>query len=169
MLSRVTNCRYLIPAAAVMRAEPGRAWSGGTGTPPGSAVPADTTTTADTVTADMTTTAESSTTAAPETATAPETTSTTTPGASSVGQEPGTARSVRTEADHEIDDHFRHIVCVLCYPEFEGTRRAPHDAVCICGKRLRAGDAPGPATAPQCILCNELVDHHFSVAHADDD
>ena len=68
VLSRVTNCRYVIPAAAVMRAEPGRARSGGTGTPPGSAVPADTTT-ADLVTADMTTTTESSTTAAPETAT----------------------------------------------------------------------------------------------------
>jgi hypothetical protein len=135
VLNRVTDCRIVIPAATVMRAEPRRAGSV-TEAPPGSA-------------------------AAPET--------TVTPGTSSVGQEPGTARSIRTEADHEIDDHFRHIICVLCYPEFKGTRRAPHDAVCICGKRLREGDAPGPSTAPQCILCNELFDHHFSVAHSEDD
>lgn len=109
---------------------------------------------------------------ASDTATAPTPTTdpatTITPGTSSVGQEPGTARSVRSEADHEIDDHFRHIVCVLCNPAFEGTRQAPHDATCICGKRVREGDAPGPASAPQCILCNELIDHHFTVAHADD-
>lgn len=136
VLNRATNCRYVIPAATVMRAGPGLAGPAETAAPPGS-----------------TTTPES----------------TTTPGASSVGREPGAARSVRTEADHEIDDHFRHIVCVLCNPAFEGTRQAPHDTVCICGKRLRKGDAPGPATAPQCILCNELVEHHFSVAHADED
>ena len=64
---------------------------------------------------------------------------------------------------------FRHIVCVLCYPEFVGTRQAPHDAVCICGKRVRAGDAPGPSTAPQCILCNEMLGGHFAVAHSGQD
>lgn len=110
--------------------------------------------------------------AAPGTVTAPtpttESDSATIPGTSSVGQEPGTARSVRSEADEKIDDNFRHIVCVLCNPAFEGTRKAPHDAVCICGKRVRKGDAPGPTTAPQCILCNELIDHHFTVAHADE-
>jgi hypothetical protein len=95
--------------------------------------------------------------------------STTTPGTSSVGQAPGTARSVRTaETDQEIDDHFRHIICVLCYPEFEGTRQAPHDAVCICGKRLAKGASPAPVAAPQCILCNEMYDHHFAVAHGKD-
>lgn len=107
--------------------------------------------------------------ASPETSAPTETESTTTPGASSVGQAPGAVRSVqRTEAEREIDEHFRHIVCVLCHPEFEGTRVAPHDAVCICGKRLLKGDKPGPASAPQCILCNEMWDHHLSVAHGRD-
>lgn len=83
-------------------------------------------------------------------------------------REPGFARSLKEQSDAEIDNNFRHIVCVLCYPAFRGTRQAPQDAVCICGKRLRAGDNPAPASAPQCILCNELADNHFAVAHDDD-
>ena len=85
------------------------------------------------------------------------------------GQQQGFARAVREQSEAEIDEHFRHIVCVLCYPEFVGTRQAPHDAVCICGKRVRAGDAPGPSTAPQCILCNEMLGGHFAVAHSGQD
>lgn len=69
------------------------------------------------------------------------------------------------ESGEAADDHLRHIVCVVCYPAFRGAEWAPHDAVCICGKLLRKGDRPGGADAPECILCNELRDHHYATLH----
>ncbi len=71
------------------------------------------------------------------------------------------------EREHEesIADNFRHIVCFLCYPEFASSRVAPHDAECVCGKPLRAGDSPGPSTAPECVLCNEMAEGHYRAAH----
>ena len=77
-----------------------------------------------------------------------------------------------TEADpiHDdedaIADHFRHIVCFLCYPAFATTHVAPHDAECICGKPVKTGDAPAPETAPECVLCNEMADGHYRKVHS---
>lgn len=62
-------------------------------------------------------------------------------------------------------DRLQHIVCMLCYPAFDQALRAPHDAVCLCGKQLRKGDMRGARDAPQCILCNELRDHHYTTVH----
>jgi hypothetical protein len=70
--------------------------------------------------------------------------------------------------EDDFGDNLRHIVCVLCYPAFRGTRQAPHDAVCVCGKPLRAGDIPNPSTSAQCILCDELWDHHCDTLHPDE-
>jgi hypothetical protein len=80
--------------------------------------------------------------------------------------EPGIDPDVRQEWDRSIEDNFRHIVCYLCYPEFASRRVAPHDAECICGKQLRAGQSAGPASAPECILCNEMANPHYRSAHA---
>lgn len=71
----------------------------------------------------------------------------------------------RRRNEDSIADNFRHIVCFLCYPAFATTRIAPHDAECICGKPVRAGDVPGPSTAPQCVLCNEMAEGHRRSAH----
>lgn len=65
-----------------------------------------------------------------------------------------------------IADHFRHIVCYLCYPAFATTRVAPHDANCICGKPVKAGDSPGPENAPECVLCSEMADGHYRKVHS---
>lgn len=70
--------------------------------------------------------------------------------------------------EHDSRDNLRHIVCVLCYPRFRGTQAAPHDAFCVCGKPLRTGDVPNPPTSAQCILCDELWDHHCDVVHPGD-
>jgi hypothetical protein len=70
------------------------------------------------------------------------------------------------EDEDAIADHFRHIVCFLCYPAFATQRAAPHDASCICGKPVKAGDSPGPDSAPECILCNEMADGHYRKAHS---
>jgi hypothetical protein len=83
----------------------------------------------------------------------------------------GPATTTRTRpdvADSEGDaaDHLRHIICVDCYPAFQGSLEAPHDAVCICGKPVLKGDKPKPSRAPQCILCNELRDHHSATLHS---
>jgi len=63
-------------------------------------------------------------------------------------------------------DHLRHIICTTCFPAFVGTRDAPQDALCICGKPILKGDTAGPSTAQQCIVCDELADHHFETMHA---
>ena len=73
---------------------------------------------------------------------------------------------VRQEYDRAIEDNFRHIVCFRCYPAFAATRVAPHDAECICGKPVRTGQSPGPVSAPECALCNEMADAHYRSAHA---
>ncbi|HEX4102688.1 MAG TPA: hypothetical protein VHY21_19445, partial [Pseudonocardiaceae bacterium] len=79
---------------------------------------------------------------------------------------PPSPRAART--NRRDDDHLRHIVCITCYPAFAGTREAPHDAVCICGKLIQKGDAASPNTAPHCIMCDELREHHLATVHRDD-
>ncbi|HWG22508.1 hypothetical protein [Actinospica sp.] len=78
-----------------------------------------------------------------------------------------TAAELRQKHEESIADNFRHIVCFLCYPAFATTRVAPHDAECICGKPVRTGDIPGPSTAPECVLCNEMAEGHRSATHAE--
>lgn len=63
-------------------------------------------------------------------------------------------------------DRLRHIICVRCFPAFDGAREAPQDAVCICGKPVRAGDRRPPGGAMECILCNELRGHHNRERHS---
>jgi hypothetical protein len=77
-----------------------------------------------------------------------------------------TDTDARLDDDDAIADHFRHIVCFLCYPAFATSRVAPHDAECICGKPVKAGDSPGPPNAPECVLCNEMADGHYRKAHS---
>jgi hypothetical protein len=76
------------------------------------------------------------------------------------------AAELRRKHEASIEDNFRHIVCFLCYPAFATARVAPHDAECICGKPVLAGDVAGPSTAPECILCNETAEAHYRAAHA---
>jgi len=83
------------------------------------------------------------------------------------GETAPTSRPVLADTDDEGGDHLRHIVCMICYPAFDQALEAPHDAVCLCGKRLLKGDKRGAGDAAQCILCNELRDHHYATAHAD--
>jgi len=78
-----------------------------------------------------------------------------------------TATELRRRHEDSIDDNFRHIVCFICFPDFATTRVAPHDAECICGKPVRAGDIPGPSTAPECVLCNEMAQDHRRSAHSE--
>lgn len=78
-----------------------------------------------------------------------------------------TAAELRRRHEDSIDDNFRHIVCFLCFPAFAATRVAPHDAECICGKPVRAGDVPAPSTAPECVLCNEMAQAHRRSAHSE--
>ncbi|MEY9877590.1 hypothetical protein ABH931_007114 [Streptacidiphilus sp. MAP12-33] len=63
-------------------------------------------------------------------------------------------------------DRLRHIICVRCYPAFDGARVAPQDAVCICGKPVRAGDRRPEGGAMPCVVCDELRGHHDSERHA---
>lgn len=77
-----------------------------------------------------------------------------------------TDAELRRQHEASIADNFRHIVCFLCYPAFATTRVAPHDAECICGKPVRAGDVPGPGTAPECVLCNEMTQGHHDAVHS---
>ena len=79
-----------------------------------------------------------------------------------------TVRPVPGDTKKEDGDRLQHIVCMICYPAFEQALQAPHDAVCICGKQLRKGDMRGARDAPQCIICNELRDHHYATVHAGD-
>jgi hypothetical protein len=78
----------------------------------------------------------------------------------------GTTAEPQRQHEDSIADNFRHIVCFLCYPAFATVRAAPHDAQCICGKPLKAGDTPGPATAPQCVVCDEMAEGHRRSAHS---
>ncbi|MBR7825576.1 hypothetical protein KDK95_04605 [Actinospica sp. MGRD01-02] len=77
------------------------------------------------------------------------------------GTKPDRSRSRSDSAD----DGLRHIICFLCYPAFETQPVAPHDAQCICGKRVKKGDAPASRAAPQCILCDELAEGHYRRLH----
>ena len=77
-----------------------------------------------------------------------------------------TSAEPQRQYEDSIEDNFRHIVCFLCHPEFATVRAAPHDAECICGKQLKAGDSPGPAAAPQCVLCDEMAQGHRRSAHS---
>ena len=88
-----------------------------------------------------------------------------TPTAVGRGAAAPTAEPAPADIDGEGDDRLRHIVCMLCYPAFEQAPEAPHDAVCLCGKHIKKGDRRTPSDAPQCILCNELRDHHYTTAH----
>ena len=94
------------------------------------------------------------------------------PNTDTVTPGPETVRDERTEAElrraHEdaIADNFLHIVCFLCFPAFATKSVAPHDAECICGKPVRAGDTPGPTTAPSCVLCTEMAEGHYRKVHA---
>ena len=83
-----------------------------------------------------------------------------------VDEEDQTVSEVRRQHEESIAGNFRHIVCFLCYPAFATTRVAPHDAECICGKPVKTGDVPGPSTAPECVLCNEMAEGHRRSAHA---
>ena len=80
---------------------------------------------------------------------------------------PGTGPLDAVEADSRADhdDHLRHIICMTCNPAFDGAREAPHDAVCVCGKRIRKGERRNPARAAHCILCDDLWPHHNATAH----
>lgn len=77
-----------------------------------------------------------------------------------------TVSPVPDDTKGDDSDHLQHIVCMICYPAFDQALRAPHDAVCICGKQLRKGDMRGARDAPQCILCNELRDYHYATEHS---
>lgn len=70
---------------------------------------------------------------------------------------------IRTDPG-EQGDHLRHIICITCYPAFDGAREAPHDAVCVCGKRIHQGDRRNP-TGAHCVLCDELWRYHNDTAH----
>jgi hypothetical protein len=77
-----------------------------------------------------------------------------------------TAADLRREREEAIADNFLHIVCFLCYPAFAEKSVAPHDAECICGKPVHAGDTPGPLSAPSCVLCTEMAEGHYRKVHA---
>jgi hypothetical protein len=77
----------------------------------------------------------------------------------------GPLETLEAETRDHQDDHLRHIICIACYPAFDGTREAPQDAVCVCGKQIRKGDRRNPAATAHCILCDELWQHHTSTAH----
>ena len=76
------------------------------------------------------------------------------------------------EADLERDrepadvDQLRHIVCLLCHPDFATDPVAHYDVECICGKPLHPGETAGPDTAPACVVCTELADGHYRRKHA---
>ena len=74
-------------------------------------------------------------------------------------EQPATAAAA-AEAEADVSDHLRHIICVVCHPAFDGALEAPHDAACICGRPVRKGDRRNPTDTAQCILCNELWNHH---------
>ncbi|HWG22575.1 hypothetical protein [Actinospica sp.] len=87
--------------------------------------------------------------------------------------DPGTILDDETEAElrreeevEAISDNFRHIICFLCYPAFEAQAVAPHDAQCICGKPVHAGEVQAPESAPECVLCYEMADGHYRKKHA---
>jgi hypothetical protein len=93
-------------------------------------------------------------------------------------REPTAARSSQTatapvtdpDAADVVDDagdNLSHIICFLCYPAFDGSREAPHDAFCVCGKPVRKGETPRSNAAAHCILCNELWNHHLATVHPD--
>ena len=63
-------------------------------------------------------------------------------------------------------DRLRHIICVRCFPAFDGTREAPHDAVCICGKPVRAGEQRPTGNTMDCVMCNESRGHHDRERHS---
>lgn len=71
-----------------------------------------------------------------------------------------------SDDEDAIEEHFRHIVCYLCYPAFATSHVAPHDAECICGKKVKAGDSPAPNSAPECVLCSEMADGHYRKKHS---
>jgi hypothetical protein len=77
----------------------------------------------------------------------------------------GPLETLEAETQDNRDDHLRHIICVTCYPAFDGAPEAPQDAVCVCGKRIRRGDKRKPAGTAHCILCDELWAHHSESAH----
>ncbi len=83
-------------------------------------------------------------------------------------KEPAPTRAAVTDAVRSTGDgaRLRHIICVRCFPSFDGASEAPHDAVCICGKPVRAGDRRPEGSAMPCVVCNELRGHHESERHA---
>jgi hypothetical protein len=70
------------------------------------------------------------------------------------------------DAKSKGDDRLRHIICIVCYPAFDGALEAPHDAECVCGRPVRAGDRRNPAATAQCVLCDGLWAHHAATVHA---
>jgi hypothetical protein len=72
----------------------------------------------------------------------------------------------REEEVEAISDNFRHIICLVCYPAFAEQKVAPHDAQCICGKPVHAGELQAPESAPECVLCHEMADGHYRKKHA---
>jgi hypothetical protein len=87
-----------------------------------------------------------------------------TPSTREVGK---TADSTReAEKTDSARDRFGHLVCFLCYPAFDGALKAPHDAVCLCGKPIRRGEAPGKPGAELCVVCSKLWLDHRALTHA---
>jgi hypothetical protein len=78
---------------------------------------------------------------------------------------PGPRETVEAELQEDDGEHLRHILCTTCYPAFEGAREAPQDAVCVCGKRIRAGDRRNSRGNAHCVLCDGLWPHHNATAH----
>jgi len=90
--------------------------------------------------------------------------------------ETGAAAGAATEADTvrapDVDkvadssgDRLSHLVCFLCYPAFDGALKAPHDALCLCGKPVHRGEMPGKPGAPPCVVCDELWVDHRALTH----
>ncbi|WP_152626234.1 hypothetical protein [Streptacidiphilus carbonis] len=85
---------------------------------------------------------------------------------STAAADPTTAAAAKPEASTGDGDQLRHIICVRCFPAFDGVLRAPHDAVCICGKPVRMGERRPGGDVMHCILCDELRDYHNREKHS---
>jgi hypothetical protein len=86
--------------------------------------------------------------------------------------ETGAASEAEAANAPEVDklansgDRLGHLVCFLCYPAFDGALKAPHDAVCLCGKPVRRGETPGSPGAQLCVVCGELWLDHRALMHS---
>lgn len=82
---------------------------------------------------------------------------------------PGADTTLAPEQERVADsagDRLSHLVCFLCYPAFEGALKAPHDALCLCGRQVRRGESPGKPGAQPCVVCDELWVDHRALTHS---